>query len=500
VTTRAIACCTNSLLYEHTADLASNMMQLGGMFATCDVIFVDFAQWPLPVVLEKFPGRVIVRLHRVELYNEELYKLPWGRCETLVFIAEHVQRRFLERLEAAGGQMPKSVRCLGHVGVDLERFAFRERNWEPPWRILLAGQLVPKKRQYTAIQMLADLPEEFHLTVVGSGGQQTGYGNPEYHVNCQDLVEELGLRGRVTGLPSMPQEQLAEEMGKHHLVLSASNEEGCHTVVAEGMATGLVPLVNRWRGAKHMYPARWVWGSPKELYILCRRWARYGEARKAKLSTEMSEWAQRWDAAKLNAELADIIAGPLPTEEQFYDAHLEHQAQQWGNPRQQRCLGLLMDNTKSGDKCLDVGCGAGYVVARAAEAGRVVLGVDISKRLLQFAAEHAPPQAKFLQLDIRQQVPRGPWAAISMFDALEHIPSADRRKVLRGLTRQLAEGGRLLLTFPWGTGDASQPYEEPVHPKTVAKYLVEECGCTVVRSEPLDETYFCLVAEKGECA
>ena len=68
--------------------------------------------------------------------------------------------------------------------------------WEPPWRVIVAGNIVPKKRVYTAVQLAHDVGQDFHLELYGSGGQP-GYGNPEYPANVSDLIEELGMAARM---------------------------------------------------------------------------------------------------------------------------------------------------------------------------------------------------------------------------------------------------------------------------------------------------------------
>jgi hypothetical protein len=66
------------------------------------------------------------------------------------------------------------------------------------------------------------------------------------------------------------------------VILSTSDDEGCHTSVAEGMAGAAVPVVRSWPGAAEVYDKEWVHGSVAEAaaaVLRCAdpdRWHRLG--------------------------------------------------------------------------------------------------------------------------------------------------------------------------------------------------------------------------------
>lgn len=478
------------IVYQHTDSDARNAYQLG-QIRDCEVAFVDFVQTPIEAVLDQFPGRIVVRAHRIEMYSEGIDKLPWSKVANLCFIADHVRSRFMERLT---GERPQQVTLLPHVGVDLDTFAFVERDFEPPYHILVAGNQIPKKRVYTALQMLHDLPDCWRMTLVGSGGMP-GYGNAEYVQNCMDYIESMpGLRDRLSVHGQVPHEELTRIMASCTHVLSASNEEGCHTTIAEGMATGLVPLIGNWRGSDAIYPPEWVWRSPLEFYGLCTDW----EAREDKL--QLSQWcanyaADRFDAKLCNGLLADIIMGSAGGQEEWYNQHLQHQIAQYGNQRQQRCFRILRAYSQPGERLLDVGCGVGYVTSTAANAGWHAWGIDLAPNLIARAQYTAGDGAQFAVCDVRSQWPDGEWDVVSLFDSLEHVPTDARQGLLLNCYNALAPGGRLILTYPWGRGDSTQPHEWPVYPKTVMAWL-REVGFQVVANGALDEEYWHTVMRK----
>ncbi|MGD8450518.1 MAG: class I SAM-dependent methyltransferase [Phycisphaerae bacterium] len=99
-------------------------------------------------------------------------------------------------------------------------------------------------------------------------------------------------------------------------------------------------------------------------------------------------------------------------------------------------------------RLLDAGCGPGYFVAAAQQAGFVASGVEISTYAIEFARRE-------LGQDVRQghicraDLPDGPFDVVTMWDVLEHLP--DPSAALTAVADVLRPGGLLLLS----TGDAA---------------------------------------------
>ena len=277
----------------------ANGFQVGTLMQWADLVFVDFCQDPLDRVLahaNRTDLAIVARMHRLEIYSAlvESDKVPWDRVDTLFVSAEHVLDRFMEK--RAGKSKPAEIVLAPTNTVD-ERFKFVERTWKPPFRICLAGNFVPKKRQYTLIQMMHDVRKEygddFHLDIVGARGMWSGYGNVEYFQNCQDLIQDLGLEANVSIFDKISHEQMPGFFGREHIIVSNSNEEGTHVSIAEAAATGCFAFVNAWRGAQKVYPepAAWSFRSPGEFMDCLRRFLVCVELGKA---GEQSEGHSKW--------------------------------------------------------------------------------------------------------------------------------------------------------------------------------------------------------------
>jgi SAM-dependent methyltransferase len=102
---------------------------------------------------------------------------------------------------------------------------------------------------------------------------------------------------------------------------------------------------------------------------------------------------------------------------------------------------------RPGQRVLDVGCGPGRHARALAEQGIEVVGVDISPRFVELAAEGAPPGATFQVGDARQLPFDAEFdAVISLCQGGFGLVRGDDASVLDGMARATKPGGRLALT------------------------------------------------------
>jgi SAM-dependent methyltransferase len=107
-------------------------------------------------------------------------------------------------------------------------------------------------------------------------------------------------------------------------------------------------------------------------------------------------------------------------------------------------LGVFL---RTGDRVLDLGCGAGIPAAKLlADAGFEVVGVDFSE--VQIArAQALVPNATFVCADMVHWVcDPSTFDAVVSFYALIHLPAADQRPLLSRIARWLRPNGYLLAT------------------------------------------------------
>ena len=98
----------------------------------------------------------------------------------------------------------------------------------------------------------------------------------------------------------------------------------------------------------------------------------------------------------------------------------------------------------------DIGCGPGHVARYLQERGVMVVGSDLSSKMLE-AARLQNPGIDFRQADMTALAdPDETWAGLLAFYSLIHVPRPEIPNVLGAFRRILQPGGRLLLAFHLG--------------------------------------------------
>ncbi|MBO6575536.1 MAG: glycosyltransferase [Rhodothermales bacterium] len=186
----------------------------------------------------------ICRLHRYETFTEMPMQVHWENVDALTVVAEHL----IDLLQARIPGLEKRT-LIRHIpnGVDLERFAFKER--EAGFEIALIGYLHGRKNPQMALEImrkLVDRDSRYRLHVAGK------FQDPALKLFWNHKIERLGLTDHVVmhGWIS----DVAGFLEDKQYVLSASLHESFGYTIAEGMAQGIKPVVHHFPFAAQMWP------------------------------------------------------------------------------------------------------------------------------------------------------------------------------------------------------------------------------------------------------
>ncbi|WP_335932817.1 class I SAM-dependent methyltransferase [Streptomyces sp. PTD5-9] len=126
-----------------------------------------------------------------------------------------------------------------------------------------------------------------------------------------------------------------------------------------------------------------------------------------------------------------------------------------GSPARHASLQRLLEELPAHGRVLDVGSGTGRPTAwTLAEAGHIVLGVDISPVMVELAARQVP-RASFVCADIREiDLEERGFDAVCAYFSLLQMSRDDQSRLLRKLGRLLMPGGVLAVaTVPLDVED-----------------------------------------------
>jgi len=203
--------------------------------------------------------RLVVRLHRMEVYTDHPAAVEIDNVDRVVCVSRHIADEAIERF----GWDPAKLRTIPN-SVEVERFR-RPKQDGARHTLAMVGYVPQRKRLDRALDVLEGLREReprFRLLAVGHSPSEFGWvvrrpEEIEYFRRCFRRIEESPtLRGAVTFVPfSDDLPALFERAG---FVLSTSESEGHQVALAEGAASGAVPVILDRGGADDQYPGRWV--------------------------------------------------------------------------------------------------------------------------------------------------------------------------------------------------------------------------------------------------
>ena len=201
---------------------------------------------------------LFIRFHRQEIETDYPQNINWDSVDNIIFIAPLIQREAVEKFD-----IPKGKDMLLLNSVDTTRFV-RKKSEQSVRTLGLVGMVPQMKRFDKALDILHQLNQQglnFQLRIKGK--QPTDYhwmqDRPEemkwYETQMKRLEDDPHLIGRVQfdGWGNNVHEWFSE-VG---FILSVSDFEGSHQAVAEGAASGTVPIIIEWPGASEVYPQDW---------------------------------------------------------------------------------------------------------------------------------------------------------------------------------------------------------------------------------------------------
>jgi len=205
----------------------------------------------------KRPGtRLIVRLHRFEAFLDFPDRVQWDNVDALIVVSEHFRDRMVQR----HGVDPARVRVLPQY-VDWHALR-RDKLPEARFTLGLVGiNPFEHKRFDRALDFLAALrarDDRFRLAVRSAMPWEIQWvwdRRDDTRARFEELFARIfadpDLSASVRFDPVGPDmEEWYRGIGT---ILSSSDSEGCHTAVIEGMASGCLPVVHDWPGARSLF-------------------------------------------------------------------------------------------------------------------------------------------------------------------------------------------------------------------------------------------------------
>lgn len=250
------------LKWDHWSALARHDgAQSKKLLEWADVIFCE---WAGPNAIwyskhKKAHQRMIVRLHRFELYSTFPADMKIDAIDTVVTVNQHHKDL---TLQLTGWPAEKVITVPNWVDVaQLER----PKLTGAQFHLGMIGITPFRKRMDLGLDVLAELrrhDDRFHLFVKSKPAWDYWWvwKQPEERVHVDDVMRRIRtdkyLQNGVVFDGFGP--DVAAWLRGVGWVLSTSDDESFHLSPAEGMGSGAVPSVLPWPGAETVYADRWI--------------------------------------------------------------------------------------------------------------------------------------------------------------------------------------------------------------------------------------------------
>ncbi|WP_460824021.1 glycosyltransferase [Lysobacter olei] len=203
----------------------------------------------------KRPGqRLIVRMHQQERHTEFLNHINYGKVDQVLFVGRHILEDCVKRFPVPR----EKARVLGNF-VDTKRFDLTKvgGNEFTLGMIGIAPQLKGLDRAIDLLEVLVDRDERYRLRIKGDSPASIPWlwgrtAERQYYEAVFDRINSGPLRYHVNFDP--PGKDVEHWLKYVGYLLSPSTMESFHMALAEGAASGAVPVLWKREGVESIFP------------------------------------------------------------------------------------------------------------------------------------------------------------------------------------------------------------------------------------------------------
>ncbi len=267
--------------------------QMSDLMAWADIAWFEWCD-QLVIEATKLPKtcRIICRLHSYEAFTEMPSQVDWSKVDHLLFVNKSVDELFRQQISA------RINTSVIHNGVDLNKFVMPE-NKPDSKKIASVGYINYKKNPALLLYCFKKIYEydpEYSLHIAGSHQDSRIQLYFDHFLKNNKLP--IHFDGWVDDMPAWYADK--------GFVISTSLFESFHYSVAEGMASGLLPLVHHWYGADYLYPESALYQDPDGCLGLLQKLEREDVNRQRKSNREYI--TRRFNHADKVREIAALLA------------------------------------------------------------------------------------------------------------------------------------------------------------------------------------------------
>lgn len=298
------------LIDSHPGHVIADVNVSKSMLEKADIIFCE---WCLGNAVwyskhKRKDQKLIVRLHRQELTVPFLNEMTWENVDHLVLICPNNLDIILERFPFLKGKTSIIYNPIDCDVFDLPKFYGSEFN------LGIIGTAPKLKAPHLALEIFEKLKKiDRRYTLFLKGRQPWEYDwlwrRPEERQYYDDFYARVNGSDYANSIVFDPHgNDVGDWFSKIGFILSTSDLEGSHQAVAEGMASGAIPVIRNWEGSDRLYPEKFIFSDTDQAAALVRQWS--SAENYLNECTAVSKFArQLFDKNPINAAYDALILG-----------------------------------------------------------------------------------------------------------------------------------------------------------------------------------------------
>lgn len=226
----------------------------------CDIVFCE---WALGNAVwyshHKLHNQLLfIRLHHQELRTNYLEEIIWSNVNGIIFICENNKRRFLKKFPYLRNLSTVIYNPIVCSNLDQPKLPLAE------FSLGFVGMCPMRKRPDIGLDILQKLKQyDDRFRIVFKGKMPWEYDwlwkkteERKYYEEFFSKVDHSEYKDSIIFEPYG--DNMPEFYSRVGYILSTSDHEGSHQAVAEGMASGAIPVIRNWEGAEFIYPSKYV--------------------------------------------------------------------------------------------------------------------------------------------------------------------------------------------------------------------------------------------------
>ncbi len=243
--------------YEIKCFLVENNSTIDKAISWADIVWFEFCNEAAVIgtnsqkIINK---KVIIRLHRYEVFTPMPRKINWDNVDILIFVAFHIKELFKKLHPRIENKVKFEI---NYPGLDLNKYRFQEKS--DGYNIAYLGYINIRKNLGLALQIIKILSNnnsKYKLHVAGSLQDWEYKIYLDYTIKELDIVNNVIFYNWVKDINSWMQDK--------NYLLSTSIHEGHPSSILEAIACGTKPIIHNFPGARELYPTQWLFSSINE--------------------------------------------------------------------------------------------------------------------------------------------------------------------------------------------------------------------------------------------